>query len=55
MNRKNESLRDPWDTIRCINICVIEVPKGQKRGKWAEKIFDERMTPTIPKFDLKKP
>ena len=45
MNRKNvESFTDPWDTIKCTNICVKDVSE-EKREREAEKIFEERMTP----------
>ena len=38
MEKKNEdSLRDLWDNIKCINICIPGVPKGEK--KRPEKIF----------------
>ena len=39
--RIEESLRDFWDNIKCTNICIIEVPEGEKTEKGPEKIFEE--------------
>ena len=41
MKRNEDSLRDLWDNIKCINICVIGVPEGEEREKGPEKIFEE--------------
>ena len=41
MERNEYSLRDLWDNIKCINICVIGVPEGEERDKGPEKIFEE--------------
>ena len=30
-NEKFDSLRDLWDIIKHINICVIEAPEGEER------------------------
>lgn len=35
--RKMSSLRETWDTIKHANICIIELPGGEKREKRAEK------------------
>ena len=38
--KKNEdSLRDLWDNIKCINICIIGVPEREDKGP--EKKFEE--------------
>ena len=41
MKRNKDSLRELWDNIKCINICVIGVPEGEEREKGPEKIFEE--------------
>ena len=41
MKRNEDSLRDLWDNIKCINICVIGVPEGEEREKGPEKIYEE--------------
>ena len=41
MKRYENRLRDLWDNIKCINICVIGVPEGEERDKGPEKIFEE--------------
>ena len=41
-NERNEdSLRDLWDNIKHMNICVIGVPEGEEREKGPEKTFEE--------------
>ena len=35
---KEESLRDVWDNIKCININIIGVQEGEDRKKRSEKI-----------------
>ena len=39
--RNEDRLRDLWDNIKCINICIIGVPEGKEREKGPEKIFEE--------------
>ena len=41
MKRNEDSLRDLWDNIKHMNICVIGVPEGEEREKGPEKIFEE--------------
>ena len=41
MKRNEYSLRDLWDNIKCINLCVIGVPEGEEREKGSEKISEE--------------
>ena len=41
MKRNEDSLRDPWDNIKCNNIHIIGVPEGEEREKGPEKIFEE--------------
>ena len=38
--KKEYSLRDHWDNIKCINIHMIGVPEGEERKKRSEKVFD---------------
>ena len=40
-NEKKGNLRDLWDNIKCMNICIIGVPEGEKREKGPEKIYEE--------------
>ena len=41
MKRKGDSLRTPWDNIKCTNICIIGVPEGEEKKKGPEKIFED--------------
>ena len=36
-----DSLRDLWDNIKCINIRIIGVPEEEEKKKGTEKIFAE--------------
>ena len=40
MKTNEESLREPWDNVKCTNICIIGVPEGEERVKRTEKLFD---------------
>ena len=40
---KEDSLRDVWDNIKCINLNVIGVQEGEERTKRSEKIFEEKI------------
>ena len=41
MKKTEDSLRDLWDNIKCINIWIIEVPEEDDEKKGYEKIFEE--------------
>ena len=41
MKRNEDSLRDPWDSIKGMNVCTVGVPEGEEREKGPEKIFEE--------------
>ena len=48
MKRNEDSLRDPWDNIKCNNIHIIRVPEGEEREKGPEKIFEEIIVENFP-------
>ena len=33
MKRNEDSLRDLWENIQCINICIVEVTEREEREK----------------------
>ena len=41
VKRTEDSLRDPWDNIKCTNIQIIGVPEEEEKKKGYEKIFEE--------------
>ena len=41
IKRNEDSLRDLWGNIKCTNVRIIEVPKGEEREKGPKKIFGE--------------
>ena len=52
MKRKEDSLRDFWINIKHTNICIIEVPEGERR-KGPEKIFEAVIVKNFPKWGIK--
>ena len=53
MKRKEDSLSDPWDNIKCTNIHIIGVP-GEKREKGPEKILEKIITENFLNMGKKK-
>ena len=41
MKRTEDSLRDLWDHIKCINIRILGIPEEEEKKKGYEKIFEE--------------
>ena len=41
MKRTEDSLRDLWHNIKCINIRIIGVPEEEEKKKGYEKIFEK--------------
>ena len=48
MKRNEDSLRDIWDNIKCINIWIIGVPEEEDKKKGSEKIVEETMVENFP-------
>ena len=48
MKRNEDSVRDLWDNIKHINICIIGVPEREEREKGPEKIFEEIISEYFP-------
>ena len=46
--KTEDSIRDLWDNIKCINICIVEVPEREEREKGPEKIFEEIISENFP-------
>ena len=51
MKRTEDSLRDLWDSIKHINIQVIEVPEEEEKNKGYEKIFEEIIVENFPNME----
>ena len=52
MKRAEDSLRDLWDHIKCINIQVIGVPEEEEEKKKSyEKIFEEIIVENFPNME----
>ena len=48
MKRNEDSVRDLWDNIKHMNICIIGVPEGEEREKGPEKILEEIIAENFP-------
>ena len=48
MKRKEDSLREFWDSIKCTNIPIMGVQEGEEREKGPEKIFEEKIAGDFP-------
>ena len=48
MKRIEDSLRDLWDNIKCMNIGTIGVPEAEEREKGPEKTFEEIVVENFP-------
>ena len=48
MKRNEDSLRDPWDNIKCTDIHIIGIPEGGKKQKGPEKISEEVIAKNFP-------
>ena len=46
--KKHESnIRDLWDNIKQVNLCIIGIPEGEEKEKGMENIFEEIMAETF--------
>ena len=48
MKRIEDSLRDLWHNIKCINIRIKGVPEEEEEKKGSEKIFEEIIVENFP-------
>ena len=48
MKRIEDSLRELWDNIKCMNIRIIGVPEEEEKRKGTEKIFEEIRVENFP-------
>lgn len=61
MKTSEDSLRELWDNIKQINICIVGIPEGEERMKEAEKLFEvikDKNFPNLQKetnIPIKKP
>ena len=51
MKRTEDSLRDPWDNMKCNNIRIIGVPEVEEKRKVYEKIFEEIIVESCPNME----
>ena len=50
IKRNEDNLRDCWDNVKCPNILIIGVPKGEDKKKDHEKILEAIIIENFPKM-----
>ena len=50
MKRTEDSLRDPWDNIKC-TIRIIGAPEKEEKKKDYEKIFEKTIVENFPNME----
>lgn len=48
MKRNEDSVRDLWENIKCMNIHIIGVSEGGERVKGPDKVFEEIIHESFP-------
>ena len=48
IKRIEDSLRDPWDNIKCTNTRIIGVPEEEQKKNGVKKIFEEIIFENFP-------
>ena len=51
MKGTEDSLRDIWDNIKCVNIQIIGVPEEEEKKKGYEKIFEKTIVKYFPNME----
>ena len=51
MKRTDDSLRDLWDHIKCINIQLQGVPEEEEKKKGYQKIFKDIIIEIFPSME----
>ena len=54
MKRTEDSLRDHWDNIKCINIRILGVPEEEEKKKRYEKICEEIIVENFPNMEKER-
>ena len=50
IKRKEDTLKDLWDNVKCPNIRIIGVPEEEDKKKDQEKILEEIIVENFPKM-----
>ena len=51
MKRAKDSLRDPWDNIKCTNIWILGISEKEEKKKEHDKIFEEIIVENFPNME----
>ena len=51
MKRTKDSLRNLWDSIKCMTIPILGVPEEEEKNKGYEKIFEEIIVVNLPNME----
>ena len=48
MKKHESNIRDLWDNIKWVNLCIIGISEGEEKEKGIENIFEEIMAENFP-------
>ena len=48
MKKHKSNIRDPWDNIKCANLCIIGIAEGEEK-KRGLKIYLKKLCGKLPK------
>ena len=51
IKRTEDSLRDPWDNIKCTNIWILGISDKEEKKKEHDKIFEESIVENFPNME----
>ena len=51
IKRTEDSLRDPWDNIKCTNIWILGISEKEEKKKEHDKIFEEIIVENFPNME----
>ena len=51
LKRNEDSLRELWDNIKCMNIRIRGMPEEEGRERGTEKIFEEIIAENFPNME----
>ena len=54
MKRTKDSLRNLWDSIKCMTIPILGVPEEEEEKKESEKFFEEIIVENSPSMEKEK-
>ena len=48
MEKHESNIRDVWDNIKKVNLCIIKIPQGKEKEKGIANTFEEILAEKFP-------